>query len=178
MDTLAPTTASRRPEWDQWATNQVDSFRSLGANSIGITFPFYTDSISSNNFYAKSVCGAGATYETPPPSFIAQIVDIAHAAGLTVLLRPYLDQTNLVATDLLDWRGVLRPTDPRLWFSNYLAALAPYLAMAQAHGVEHFAISTELESMAPNRYWSRTIAAVASSVLGRPGVRGLLVRQR
>ena len=145
--------------WDTWATNQVDGIKNLGANAIALAFPLYTDSPTSNNFYAKTTCGLNAKFQTPPPALVAQVVDDAHSAGLTVLLRPYLDQTVLAATSLFDWKGNIAPTKPRVWFTNYIAALKPYLQMAQEHGVEHVAISTELESMANSPYWSATIAA-------------------
>jgi hypothetical protein len=154
-------------QWGTWATNQVNSFQGLGANAIALAFPFYTDSQTSNAFYGKSVCGVGSKFHTPPPDFVAQVVDIAHNAGLTVLLRPYLDQTNLaIQSNYHHWKGDIAPTSPKTWFQNYDAALLPYLQMAQTHGVEHFAISTELESMSNAPYWPATIAAARKVYTG------------
>jgi len=141
--------------WQQWATTQVNAFKALGANSIAIGIPIYTDSWTSNNVYSKLDC-AGGFYTTPPPNLVGDIVTIAHAAGLQVLVRPLLDQASLAPDNR--WRGQIEPTNPKLWFTNYFNALQPYLAMAQQYGVEHFAIATELDSMLHFPYWSQVIA--------------------
>jgi hypothetical protein len=157
LDTILQYRCTSVASWDQMATNQVDAFKALGANAIGIMIPLYMGSATSDEIYAKSTCGTA--FQSPSPSLVSQVVSIAHAAGLTVLLRPALDQSNLSAVDPYVWRGNIAPADPRAWFASYLATLSPYLQMAQADHVEHFAISSELESMANSPYWLGTIAS-------------------
>ena len=142
---------------NQWATTTVAQYKALGANSIAIAIPLYTDSITSNSVYAKDDCTTFA-YQSPPPSVVAQVVDVAHAAGLQVLFRPLIDQKNLFTEGPNDWRGVIAPTDLSAWFASYLTTLRPYLIMAQAHNVEHFVLETELNSIASASYWSTAIA--------------------
>lgn len=154
---------------DKWATTQVYAFKYLGANSIGLSFPLYTDNLTSNDVYAKLQCnssGPNSPYQTPPASVLADVVNIAHAAGLTVLLRPLLDQENLYAQNPKWWRGILQPTDPSLWIENYLATLRPYLLMAQQLHVEHVAIETELSSLAKERFWTPAVSLIRSIYKG------------
>lgn len=143
-------------QWDQWALNQAQEVKALGANSIAYLFPFYTSSSTSNDFFGEFGCGS-SPYQTPPVSFVSDLVTIAHSVGLQVFLRPELDQNNLWQQDPNDWRGNIHPTDVSLWFQNYLTTLTPYLQMAQQDGVEHFAISTELDSLAYNKNWRLVI---------------------
>lgn len=146
---------------DQWAKTQVDAFKALGANAIGIGFPLYTANLKSNDVFTKLQCnpdGPKSPYQTPPPAVVAGVVEIAHAAGLQVLLRPMLDQENLYAQNPKWWRGELDPTDPTLWIQNYLSTLRPYLVMAQQTHVEHFAIETELASLLAKSFWNPAIA--------------------
>ncbi len=58
--------------------------RELGANSVLISFPFYS--------VGGVVVGGAAT---PSPAAIEQAVTAARAEGLQVGIRPLLDETNL-----------------------------------------------------------------------------------
>jgi hypothetical protein len=142
---------------DQWATTQFSEYKALGANAVAIAFPIYTDSLKSNSVYTKLVCN-DPNYQSPPASLLAGVVDIAHAKGLQVLLRPLIDQTNLYAQGYLTWRGQLAPTNMAAWFQSYLATMRPFLQVAQAHHVEHFAIESELNSLAHATEWPSAIA--------------------
>jgi len=144
---------------ESWARTEFAQVKALRANTIAIAFPLYTDSITSNSIYAKLVCG-NAKYQTPPADLMGAVVDIAHADGLQVFLRPLLDQATLYAQGPNYWRGVLAPTNLNAWFTNYLVTLRPYLLMAQAHHVEHLSISTELNSLSHAPNWSSAITIV------------------
>jgi len=156
MNTFVPYNCESIPSWSSTATTQIQAFKSLGANAVALAFPLYTDSLNSNSFYAKDVCNT--QYQTPTPEELATIVDIAHAQGLQVFLRPLLYEANLQAEKPGAWRGIIDPTNTSLWFKNYWATMLPYLQMAQSNRVEHFAISTELQSMASKPNWATLIA--------------------
>lgn len=141
---------------DQWAQTEINQYKALGANSIGLSFPIYTDSITSNVVFAKTVCG-DQSYQSPSPELLASVIDLAHAAGLQVFIRPLIDQSNLFKTKGW-WRGILNPTDQKAWFASYLGALRPYLIVAQSQHAEHFAIETELDSLLSSKGWSSAIA--------------------
>lgn len=136
----------------RWATTEVDQFKALGANSIGLGFPLFTVSMTSNDVFAWTTC-KGSTIRTPPAWVLGVVVQIAHAAGLKVFLRPLIDQSNLH-----DFRGRLRPTNISLWFAKYFRNLRPYLQVAQRDKVEYFAIQTELDSLADLSNWASLIA--------------------
>jgi hypothetical protein len=142
---------------DQRAATVVAEYKALRANAIGIGFPIYTPSITSNLVYARDVCNDQA-FQSPSPAILAGIIKIAHAAKLQVLLRPMIDQTNLSREGLGYWRGLLKPTNLHVWFTNYMNTLKPYLRMAQANHVEHVAIATELDSMNDFPNWKTAIA--------------------
>ena len=150
---------------DAWAKTEVAQYKALGANSIGISFPLYTDSLTSNKVYGRLVCN-NFKYETPPPGILAGIIQVAHAAGLKVFLRPLLDQSNLEAQNKNNWRGILHPANLKTWFSNYLHTLKPYLSMAQSNHVEHVAIETELDSLSPASNWSAAISVTRTIYKG------------
>lgn len=144
--------------YDQWATTEIAQYKALGANSIALAFPLYTNSLTSNDVYERLVCG-NKNYQSPPPGLLASIVQLAHEAGLQVLLRPLIDQETLYRESSRDWRGILAPANLSLWFRHYDAAVRPYLVMAQANHVEHVALESELNSIADEANWSSAIAA-------------------
>ena len=139
------------------AQTEVAEFKALGANSIGIGFPLFTVSMSSNSVFAWTTC-KGGTVRTPPAWILGVVIQIAHAAGLKVLLRPLIDQENLQQQNPRNWRGELRPTNLSLWFSSYLRTLTPYLRIAQSEKVEYFSVETELDSLADLSNWTALIA--------------------
>jgi hypothetical protein len=140
-----------------WAATEVAQYKALGANTIALAFPLYMPSITSNDVSARLRCG-DPKYQSPPIGLLTKIVEAAHAAGLKVLLRPLIDQQNFFRQSPTSWRGVLAPTNPNLWFQNYWRAVEPFLAMAQATHVEHFAIASELNSIADAKNWTPLIS--------------------
>ena len=153
IDTYFPFSCQRIADIEQWATTEVSQFAALHANSIGITFPIYDNFLTSNVVYAKLVCG-NAAFRSPPPYVLADVVRIAHAAGLGVLLRPSFDQSRFGP---FGWSGVVAPSDRTAWFHSYLATLKPYLKMAQSTHVEHFAIESEMNRLAAASNWNGAI---------------------
>ena len=144
--------------YDQWASTEIAQYKALGANTIALAFPLYTNSITSNDVFTRLVCG-NRHYQSPSPGLLASVVQLAHGAGLRVFLRPLIDQASLFRESPKDWRGILAPTKPRVWFRNYRRAIKPYLVMAQSNHIEHVAIETELNSIANDSAWASAIAA-------------------
>jgi hypothetical protein len=143
--------------YKQFATTQFRQFKSLHANAVAIAFPLYTDYPTSNVVYAETDCST-FKHLTPPAAIIGDLVDVAHGMGLKVMLRPLIDQTSFIPYGPYVWRGVLQPSDVGLWFRNYLTTLRPYLQIAQARHVEHFALETELTSLAHLSNWTSAVA--------------------
>lgn len=143
-----------------WATTQFKAFKALGANAVGIAFPLYTLGLRSNSIFAKTACGRKSQFQSPSPNVLGDVINIAHAQGLTVLLRPLLDEKVIEASNPRDYRGSIRPTNVATWFQNYVKALFPYLLTAQKDHAESFSISSELNSLARSPEWPSTIVNI------------------
>ncbi len=83
--------------------------------------------------------------ETPSDDALAALVRMARARGLSVMLRPFLDEASVLPA----WRGAIAPRDPNAWFASYGSLVLSYASLAQREGVESLAIGTELNSMEP-----------------------------
>ena len=133
---------------------------SLNANSIAISFPFYTDGITSDRVYAESGV-------TPTPAHVAIFLAEAAQSHLRVTLRPILNEDVLVAQNALAWRGSIEPADPAAWFQSYRRLLMPYARVAQAGHAATFVIGTELESLEASPDWQHLISSVRAVYTGQ-----------
>ncbi len=136
------------------AATTMNYIKSLGANSVSIAFPIYTASLTSNTI------SLGAT--TPTPADLNVLIAAAKTNGLSVALRPLLNETNLRPA----WRGVLAPSNRALWFTNYLKVMSPYLALAQADKVPTFQVMSELESLNGDVHVKALLAGAAKIYKG------------
>ncbi len=114
----------------------------LGANSVGINFFFFTNGVDPTRVY-------GVRRRTPSPAAIGEIVADARRHGLRVLIRPLLNEDNIVDARG-DWRGSIQPPSVRAWFESYFHFLRPYFAAAQRNGATGFNVGSELDSLAPD----------------------------
>lgn len=155
--------------WQSEATNEMQGIKSLGANSVGIAFPFYTAGVTANSEFAANRCPGSADPDpaldpqSPTPARLAVLVQAAATAGLQVLLRPELNEVDLRPK----WRGVIAPTEMSAWFTSYQSMLDPYLQMAQADKVTRFDISVELSSLATAAQWTATISSAEKLYSGQ-----------
>jgi hypothetical protein len=148
------------------ARNQFRAFKALGATSVGIAFPFYTSGLKANSVFATHQNGRNAIYQSPTPAILADVIKIAHADGLSVLLRPLLDEKVIEEANPKDYRGSIKPTKPTEWFQSYLSMLTPYVFMAAENNVEAFSVSGELNSMASMPEWPSTITSIGHAFHG------------
>lgn len=155
MDTNVTYTCLSPSIWSSDATTQMNAFKGLGANAVGLTFPLYTDGIHSDAIYAKYQCGTN--YQSPTAAQLQTVVLAAQSAGLHVLIRPTLNEQVLTAENPGYWRGVIKPSNVSKWFAALLTTLTPYLQMAQSTGVQTFVLTTELESMNKYSNWTNFI---------------------
>ena len=117
----------------------LDYAVSLGANSVGITFPIYTDGVTPTYVYTDA--------DTPSVEQMALILDAAKKRDLRVLLRPLIYEANIVAESANDWRGSIRVADVDQWFASYSEVLLRYVPVADEYDVDEFVAGTELVSM-------------------------------
>ncbi|HTX84193.1 MAG TPA: hypothetical protein VME44_18570 [Streptosporangiaceae bacterium] len=138
----------------------IDYAISLHANSIAVTFPFFTYGPTSNTLYAKPNV-------TPSPAHIATFLAVAAKANIRVTLRPVLDENALVTTNLQAWRGSIQPQNRAAWFRSYRAFLVPYVTAAQQGHAATFVMATELESMEGSPEWPGLVSSLRSIYTGQ-----------
>jgi len=157
-----------------WAANRYDSSAvirakaqriinyavGLHANSVAVTFLFFTYGPASNTVYAKPTV-------TPSPSHIAIFLAVAAKAHIRVTLRPVLSEDALVAQNRQAWRGSIQPQNGATWFRNYRRLLVPYATVAQAGHAATFVLGTELESLEGAQQWPGLVRAVRSVYSGQ-----------
>jgi hypothetical protein len=130
--------------------------RSLHANSLSISFPFFMSGRNSSRVFASS--------RTPTPSELALLVSDAEQAGLFVSLRPLLSETNIGHS-----RVIWKPAHPAAWFANYQRFLLPYARMAQAKKVGEFIVGAEFSMFGDSPRWNGLDRAVAKVFHGELG---------
>jgi hypothetical protein len=128
-----------------YAHNDFAYVKSLGGNAVIITIPFEMPSLTANNITPQSW--------TPTSARVGIVIADARALGLHVTLRPLVDQSNLPS-----WRGAIEPSNPTLWFANYLTFLEPYLKVAQTDKVTTFDIASELQGTFKLPEWPALIS--------------------
>ncbi|MFA5256509.1 MAG: hypothetical protein WC360_00010 [Opitutales bacterium] len=142
----------RLPEYVKCLAN----IRSLGANYISIHSTFYQDTSRGTVIYDDNLKGGSS------PDIEEQRlgVQLAHKAGLKVILKPHV---NLRTGE--GWRGDIgkgmTPEDVDAWFVSYDALIVAHARMAQEEGVEMFGVGTELVTMDQyDSQWRNTVAKV------------------
>lgn len=131
----------------------------LNANSIMLSFPFFTYGVTSDKVYASSL--------TPTPAHIAIFLDEAARSGIRVTLRPILNEDALVAQNRDAWRGSIEPANRAAWFRSYEALLEPYAVVAAEDHVKTFVIGTEFASLESDPRWAGLIHTFRSVFPGQ-----------
>jgi hypothetical protein len=140
---------SAQPRLPADAGQLLDRLVGLNVNSLSIVFPVYTDGVRSTAVHRGG--------DTPPDEVLASLIRMARARGFNVMLRPILDEADLLPA----WRGEIEPRDPTAWFASYDALILSLARLAQREGVNSLVIGTELTSMEPyGDSWRSLIADV------------------
>jgi hypothetical protein len=129
------------------AGNLADYLVGLHANSVSISFPFYTGGISSTTI------SRGA--KTPSWERLARVLQVFRDAGLRTSIRPIMNEESLNPPK--GWRGSIKPASRGAWFVSYSKFLGPYLRMAQKSKVATLVVGTELSSMEGDPRWKSLV---------------------
>ena len=130
------------------AKQDIAYIKSLHANAVSISFPFYSNKAGSD---------VRALSKTPSVARLDTLITIAEAAHLAVTLRPLLNQLGL-GEARVHWT----PANLAAWFAAYQHFLLPYAALAQRDHVDVFVIGTEFNSFSNAREWVSLRNAVAA----------------
>ncbi|SDJ86577.1 glycoside hydrolase family 113 [Natronincola ferrireducens] len=143
------------------ATKLFKRLRNLGINSVAIVYPFVQSDWQADQVMIDPII-------TPDIEALKELILLAHAEDLSVMLRPILDEKTIMASG--HWRGTIMPQNPQVWFDSYRALLLPYAELAQKTNVEIFNIGTELNSLQHNKYsdeWLRLILEIREVYQGK-----------
>lgn len=132
----------------------------LNANSVAVTFPFFTYGLSANTVYANPQI-------TPSAQHIAVFLAVARQAHIRVTLRPVLNENALIAQNPFAWRGSITPQNRTAWFRSYRKLLLPYAAAAQAGHTATFVLGTELDSLEGSPQWAELVRSIKSVYTGQ-----------
>jgi hypothetical protein len=142
------------------AARIIDYAIRLNANSIAVTFPFFTYGLSSNTVYANPSI-------TPSAHHISVFLAVARKAHIRVTLRPVLNENALIAQNPFAWRGSIEPQNRAAWFRSYRKLLLPYAAAAQAGHAATFVLGTELDSLEGSPQWAGLVRSIRSVYSGQ-----------
>lgn len=130
------------------ARQDIAYIKSLHANAVSISFPFY------NN---KAGSALGPLPKTPSVAPLGTLIAIAESAGLAVTLRPVLNQAAL-GEARVHWA----PAHLAAWFTAYQHFLLPYAVLAQRDHVAAFVIGTEFNDFSNAPEWATLRDAISA----------------
>lgn len=144
-----------------WAERAFNYIEWLGANSVAIAIPFYTDGPTPTRAYVGD--------ESPTQRQLAYLIREAKSRGLHVLVRPLLDEKKSdIMGHGMHWRGTIQPKDMSVWFDSYRGLLRRWATTLQSAGADEFAVGTELPSLeGETDEWAKIIRAVKAQYKGR-----------
>lgn len=129
----------------------------LGVNSVAYIYPVYQDD------RVASAVHQGP--DTPADAYLADLIDLAHAYRMAVVIRPLLDER---AFGPGNWRGNIAPQNVAAWFASYTALLVNLGQLAQQHGTEILVLGGEFDSMQSyTPQWMTLIQAVRRVYRGK-----------
>ncbi len=151
--------AVNRDEYRSAASQRaLDALFDTGANYISVLVTWYQNDWRSTRI--------APTANTPSDEDLVAVLDYAHANGVKVLLKPQIN----FSADTKHWRGEISfdtEAEWRAWFASYRQFILYYARLAQEHGVEEFAIGTELFATTRRTAdWRAIIRAVRQEYTG------------
>jgi hypothetical protein len=140
------------------AVRIINYVLSLHANSIALSFPFYTQGPRSSTVYLSKA-------NSPTPAQVGVFLSLARKAGIRTTLRPLLSESTLRPHHVS--RAKIRPGNLARWFDSYSKIIAPYLRVAQANHASSFVVGTELVSLShQQKRWLSLIATARRTFRG------------
>lgn len=140
---------------EQRAGRLVESSAAAGADWVSIAAGWYQATSDASRIRPDSA-------RTPPDEDIHRLIDQSHAAGLRVMLKPFVNSDDGV------WRGDVRPADSSGWFADYTSMTQHYADLAASTGTDLFCLGTDLgfSEIALASEWRLLIADVRRRFTG------------
>jgi hypothetical protein len=124
------------------AQRSLDYISRLGANSVIITFPLYTNGTTPTTVYSGP--------KTLAPSQLQIVARLAKQRGLRVTIRPIIDEENIAVDTVGDhimWRGNIEPPHIKQWFTSYRKEVGRFVSSLDASSVDEVVVGAELSSL-------------------------------
>jgi hypothetical protein len=132
------------------ANQAFQTIAALGSNSIELTARIWTQTGTTDTVIADPA-------KTESDASLLAGFQAAHAAGLSVVFKAAVSPLDGTPT------SSMAPTDVAAFFASYQAEIVHLATIAQAGGVETFAIGNEMSSLSGPQYlsyWTDLISAV------------------
>jgi hypothetical protein len=127
---------AEEPEFDYGPLLQ--EIAATGASHVSVVVPYYQHDV-------RSVRIAPDPRLTPHLDNVARTIRQARKLGLSVLLFPILRLRYQLSVS--EWRGTLRPKDPRRWWRSYGDWMVAMARLASRTDATLLCVGSELESM-------------------------------
>ncbi|MBQ1091518.1 hypothetical protein KBY47_20675 [Streptomyces sp. B93] len=141
---------------EKQAAKHAEYLIGLGANSVSLSFPYFTEGVTSNTLSAEA--------KTPSPERVQRVLKVFKEAGFRTTLRPIMDEAALDPPE--GWRGNIEPASRSAWFTSYGEFLTPYLEAAERTKTNTFVIGTELNSMEGDPGWTALVGSAEQTFSG------------
>jgi hypothetical protein len=128
----------------------VDYLITIDANSVALSFPFFTQGPTASSVFA--------TRSTPSAGRVGIALDEFRRSGLRISLRPLMDEQALLAVSRRSWRGNIQPVDRDAWFASYRKLITPYLEAANRARATTFIIGAEMNSLEGDPRWRALVS--------------------
>jgi hypothetical protein len=142
----------------QKADRIFDYIVGLGANSVAISFPIYTDGPKPSRVYVDP-------NNTPATVELQNVIQEAQLRKLRVTIRPIIDEANIMSTRNA-WRGSIVPLNKDAWLASYEQVITPYLRLATMDALPEFVLGTELASLQQSPQWQALLETARQSYSG------------
>lgn len=136
----------------------LEEIADLGATDVQIVTRWHQPDVRSDTITPRRRL-------TPTDEELRDVLQVAHAKGLRLFLMPVI---HVERRRRGEWRGTLQPKDPEAWWRSYERFVLHHAEIAEAEGVELFAIGSELVTMeSKEQRWLRLIERVRAIYQGR-----------
>lgn len=134
-----------------WKVDELlNRLQSLHVTAVSINWLIHMEGVQSS--------AVNSGIKTPETAAIMLLAQSAKARGLTVSLRPIIDEESIARDGKNEWRGTIRPRNVDEWFASYSAYILQYAALAEEYSLDFLVIGTELTSM--EQYTERWVTLI------------------
>lgn len=150
----------------RWLLDELDSMK---ISEVILNIPIFIDRWNGNDIgFVTSIHERIKGGYSPTPDEVMTFVDAADRHGMTVMLRPFLEEGSIRESGGT-WRGAIEPSDPSVFFNNYQSMLAELLPITQSDVVTGLIFGSEMSSLEAEKfdgYWVSIIQWLKDEIGG------------